>query len=132
MDKLIGAQNSGKAPAGQPTIPDLATEVDCNFSQTFIGQCLFSRCSVPMMMEFKETLLVYYRFELHILFLNFWHDKKLFTNCCTVKAQELCMSRRWPPPTYDLSHEEGNPSKTGQYANSVVCTTPIYSLRFAT
>ena len=20
--------------------------------------------------------------------------------------QELCMSRRWPPPTYDLSHEE--------------------------
>ena len=28
LDKLIGAQNSGKAPAGQPTIPDLATEVD--------------------------------------------------------------------------------------------------------
>lgn len=23
--------------------------------------------------------------------------------------QELCMSRRWPPPTYDLSHEEGLP-----------------------
>ena len=29
LDKLIGAQNSGKAPAGQPTIPDLATEVNC-------------------------------------------------------------------------------------------------------
>ena len=27
LEKLIGAQNSGKAGAGQPTIPDLATEI---------------------------------------------------------------------------------------------------------
>ena len=27
LDKLVGAQNSGKAPAGQPIIPDLATEI---------------------------------------------------------------------------------------------------------
>jgi hypothetical protein len=27
LEKLIGAQNSGKAVAGQPTIPDLATEI---------------------------------------------------------------------------------------------------------
>lgn len=23
--------------------------------------------------------------------------------------QELCMSRRWPPPAYDTEHEEGLP-----------------------
>ena len=25
------------------------------------------------------------------------------------RLQELCMSRRWPPPTYDLVHEQGQP-----------------------
>ena len=66
LDKLIGAQNSGKAPAGQPTIPDLATEVLSPYDDGIQGN--------PVGL-----------------------------------LQELCMSRRWPPPTYDLSHEEGLP-----------------------
>lgn len=66
LDKLIGAQNSGKAPAGQPTIPDLATEILSPYDDGIQGN--------PVGL-----------------------------------LQELCMSRRWPPPTYDLSHEEGLP-----------------------
>ena len=38
LDKLIGAQNSGKAPAGQPTIPDLATEVLSPYDDGIQGQ----------------------------------------------------------------------------------------------
>lgn len=66
LDKLIGAQNSGKAPVGQPTIPDLATEILSPYDDGIQGN--------PVGL-----------------------------------LQELCMSRRWPPPTYDLSHEEGLP-----------------------
>ena len=66
LDKLIGAQNSGKAPAGQPTIPDLATEILSPYDDGIQGN--------PVGL-----------------------------------LQELCMSRRWPPPMYDLSHEEGLP-----------------------
>jgi len=66
LEKLIGAQNSGKAPAGQPTIPDLATEILSPYDDGIQGN------------------------PVGIL-------------------QEVCMSRRWPPPTYDLSHEEGLP-----------------------
>eukprot|EP00092_Neocalanus_flemingeri_P038031 GFUD01041400.1.p1 GENE.GFUD01041400.1~~GFUD01041400.1.p1 ORF type:complete len:356 (-),score=137.13 GFUD01041400.1:30-1097(-) len=66
LDKLIGAQNSGKAPVGQPTIPDLATEILSPYDDGIQGN------------------------PVGVL-------------------QELCMTRRWPPPTYDLSHEEGLP-----------------------
>lgn len=66
LDKLIGAQNSGKAAADQPTIPDLATEILSPYDDGIQGN--------PVGL-----------------------------------LQELCMSRRWPPPTYDLSHEEGLP-----------------------
>jgi len=66
LEKLIGAQNSGKAPAGQPTIPDLATEILSPYDDGIQGN------------------------PVGIL-------------------QEVCMSRRWPPPTYDLNHEEGLP-----------------------
>ena len=48
--------------------------------------------------------------------------------CFRANAQELCMSRRWPPPTYDLSHEEGN-LKIGQFVGSV--PFGIFSFRFA-
>ena len=62
LDKLIGAQNSGKAPAGQPTIPDLATEVIALISTSLeTNSC---RCSARMMMGFKETLWDYCRFSL--------------------------------------------------------------------
>ena len=48
--------------------------------------------------------------------------------CFRANAQELCMSRRWPPPTYDLSHEEGN-LKISQFVGSV--PFGIFSFRFA-
>ena len=66
LEKLIGAQNSGKAGAGQPTIPDLATEILSPYDDGIQGN------------------------PVGVL-------------------QEMCMSRRWPPPTYDLNHEEGLP-----------------------
>ncbi|KAL7629894.1 UNVERIFIED_CONTAM: hypothetical protein RMT77_019982 [Armadillidium vulgare] len=36
--------------------------------------------------------------------------------------QELCMSRRWPPPTYELAAEEGFPHKR---TFSICCTIEI-------
>jgi len=66
LEKLIGAQNSGKAGVGQPTIPDLATEILSPYDDGIQGN--------PVGL-----------------------------------LQEMCMSRRWPPPTYDLHHEEGLP-----------------------
>jgi len=66
LDKLMGAQKTGKAPVGQPTIPDLATEIHSPYDDGIQGNPVGS-------------------------------------------LQEVCMSRRWPPPTYDLSHEEGLP-----------------------
>jgi RISC-loading complex subunit TARBP2 len=66
LDKMTAAQNSGKAPATQPTIPDLAAEILSPYDDGIQGN--------PVGL-----------------------------------LQELCMSRRWPPPTYDLSHEEGLP-----------------------
>jgi len=66
LEKLIGAQNAGKAGTGQPTIPDLATEILSPYDDGIQGN--------PVGL-----------------------------------LQEMCMSRRWPPPSYDLSHEEGLP-----------------------
>lgn len=66
LDKLLGAQNAGVAPPGQPTIPDLAQDIFSPYDDGIQGN------------------------PVGIL-------------------QELCMSRRWPPPTYDLSHEDGLP-----------------------
>lgn len=53
--------------------------------------------------------------------------------------QELCMSRRWPPPTYDTEHEEGLPherqftiacyifkfKEIGKHSLSQVCCWPF-------
>lgn len=77
LDKLAGAQNSGKAPANQPTIPDLATEILSPYDDGIEGN--------PVGL-----------------------------------LQELCMSRRWPPPTYDLSHEEGLPHERSFTINCVI------------
>eukprot|EP00088_Acartia_fossae_P070624 TRINITY_DN9525_c0_g1_i1.p1 TRINITY_DN9525_c0_g1~~TRINITY_DN9525_c0_g1_i1.p1 ORF type:complete len:363 (+),score=95.44 TRINITY_DN9525_c0_g1_i1:44-1132(+) len=66
LDKLVGAQNAGLAPPGQPVIPENVQDV---FSP---------------------------------------YDDGIDGNPVGV-LQELCMSRRWPPPTYDLSEEEGLP-----------------------
>lgn len=66
LEKLIGAQNAGKAGVGQPTIPDLAKEILSPYDDGIQGN--------PVGL-----------------------------------LQEMCMSRRWPPPTYDLSNEEGLP-----------------------
>jgi len=66
LDKLLGAQNAGVAPPGQPIIPENVQDV---FSP---------------------------------------YDDGIDGNPVGV-LQELCMSRRWPPPTYDLNEEEGLP-----------------------
>jgi len=77
LDKLVGAQNSGKAPAGQPVIPDLATEILSPYDDGIQGN--------PVGL-----------------------------------LQELCMNRRWPPPTYDLSHEEGLPHERSFTINCII------------
>jgi len=66
LDRLLGAQNAGIAPPGQPIIPENVQDV---FSP---------------------------------------YDDGIDGNPVGV-LQELCMSRRWPPPTYDLNEEEGLP-----------------------
>ena len=66
LDKLKGAQDSGKAHVGQPAIPDLASKILSPYDDGIQGN--------PV-----GTL------------------------------QEMCMSRRWPPPVYELNHEEGLP-----------------------
>ena len=39
------------------------------------------------------------------------------------QLQELCMSRRWPPPTYELTHEEGFPHER---TFTIACTIATY------
>jgi len=75
LDKLLGAQNAGLTPPGQPVIPDLAQEIFSPYDDGIEGN------------------------PVGIL-------------------QELCMSRRWPPPTYDLSQEDGLPHER---SFSIVC-----------
>jgi len=77
LDKLVGAQNSGRAPAGQPLIPDLATEILSPYDDGIAGN--------PVGL-----------------------------------LQELCMARRWPPPTYELSHEEGLPHERSFTINCII------------
>ena len=39
--------------------------------------------------------------------------------------QELCMSRRWPPPVYDLNHEEGLPHERMFTIHCVIEVRPL-------
>ena len=90
LDKLIGAQNSGKAPAGQPTIPDLATEVIALISSSLeTNSC---RCSARMMMGFKETLWDYCRFSLVQIWAKITRNFHLRSSVCRGVGPHLHMT----------------------------------------
>ena len=86
LDKLRGAQESGKAPMGQPPIPDLASKILSPYDDGIQGNPVGT---------------------LQVIVLT--NEMRVLSVDSVLTNQELCMGRRWPPPTYELNHEEGLP-----------------------
>ena len=84
LDKLRGAQESGHAPMGQPPIPDLASKILSPYDDGIQGNPV-GTLQVMILTNKRQVLTLF------------------------LANQEMCMGRRWPPPTYELNHEEGLP-----------------------
>ena len=84
LDKLRGAQESGHAPMGQPPIPDLASKILSPYDDGIQGNPV-GTLQVMILTNKRQVLTLF------------------------LANQEMFMGRRWPPPTYELNHEEGLP-----------------------